>query len=180
MLRRFLLVSIVTLFLGGCGGIKAQHNFDPWVDFSTLKTYSWQQVDETEQLEELTRRNLMQAIEVELQAKGFSPDSANPDMLLSLSWSKKKVYSGSVGLGASVGVPVGSHGSLSIGGGRSAPRENIEGTVALDMVSAASGKLVWQGTATSTRRSSGLSPEQRNQLVREIVAKLLEEFPPGK
>lgn len=179
MMKRFLLACCACLILNGCGGIKVQHDFDPWVDFSTIKTYSWQKIDENQQLEELIRNRLKQAIDAEIQAKGLLPDSGNPDILLTMSWSKRTVQGGSLGVGASVGVPVGSRGYVSVGGGRSTPRENIEGTVALDMISTTGDKVVWQGKATTTKRSAG-SPEQRNQLIREIAAKLLEKFPPGK
>ena len=77
----------------------------------------------------------------------------------------------------SVGIPVGRIGRISVGGGKSKPIEKTEGTLVLDFLEAKSKALVWQGIASGAVKP-GISPEQQQQRINEIVAQLLAQFPP--
>jgi hypothetical protein len=82
-----------------------------------------------------------------------------------------------VGVGASISVPVGSHGSMSVGGGRSKPRVKQEGTLYLNFIDPGSNALIWQGSATAEIREKS-SPEEQQQRINQIVAEILKNFPP--
>jgi hypothetical protein len=90
---------------------------------------------------------------------------------------KKSVESGSVGVGASIAVPVGSRGSVSLGGGKSKPRVKQEGELTVLITERASGTLVWKGMVSA---EIGLkkSPEEQQQQINAVIAELLKNFPP--
>jgi hypothetical protein len=93
--------------------------------------------------------------------------------------SGRPVYAGSTGVGMSVGIPVGSHGRISVGGGKSKPIEKQEGTLELKFLDANTKALVWQGTASRTV-DPATSPEEQQKRINEVVAELLAHFPPPK
>ena len=62
---------------------------------------------------------------------------------------KKTVQKGSTAVGASIAVPVGSHGSVSLGGGKSKPRVKQEGELTVLITERSSGTLVWKGIASA-------------------------------
>jgi len=166
------------LLLASCSGPRVQYDFDPWFDFTSLQAYAWETPKEGAG-DEITQRRWRQAIEAELQAKGYRPVHDAPDFVVSLQSVSRVVPGGSVGVGASVGVPFGSHGFLSLGGSGSQPVPRVETAVTLDILSAFSGHKIWTGNTALTVASPGPSDEQDRQ-VRGRVRELLEGFPPGR
>jgi len=56
-------------------------------------------------------------------------------------------------------------------------RKYDEGTLILEVVDAASGRLVWRGWAQAEVKSKA-DPGQREARIWEAVAKILDQFPP--
>jgi hypothetical protein len=64
-----------------------------------------------------------------------------------------------------------------VGGGKSKPIEKKEGTVVLDFLDARTKSLVWRATASGAVQPNP-SPEEQQKRIDEVVAQMLERFPP--
>jgi hypothetical protein len=118
-------------------------------------------------------------VDTQLQAKGRTAASASPDFLIGMQLSGKTTHGGSVGVGVSVGIPVGRAGRVSVGGGKSKPIEKKEGTLVLDFLDAKTKSLVWRATASGAVEPSS-TPEYQQNRINAIVAEMLSYFPPKK
>ncbi len=176
--RRLLLVSGPLLLALGCASLEVDHDYDPSVDFSTLHTFGWLPRSPDPSAQELTVKRIQQAVTVHLQAKGLTPATDNPDFLIGMQVSGRTTDAGSVGVGASIGIPIGPA-SISLGTGRSRHREKREGTLVLDFVSPTDRALLWHGSATGTVHPEG-SPEDQEKRINQAVAEMLEQFPPPR
>jgi len=174
----FVLVGLV-LTLGCATPLAVEHDYDTTYDFSKLRTFEWMPSPPGDQMEEMTEKRVQGAVTAQLQAKGYSRSGDSPDFLVSVEGVKKTVTAGSTAVGASIAVPVGSHGSVHVGGGKSKPREKQEGTLNLNIVDAKTKTLIWQGTATAAIQGKA-SPEEQQQRINQVISELLKQFPPGK
>jgi hypothetical protein len=174
----FVLVGLV-LGLGCATPLAVEHDYDTTYDFTKLRSYDWLPSPSSDQMEEMTEKRVQGTVNSQLQAKGYSHSADSPDFLVSLEGIKKTVTTGSTAVGASIAVPVGSHGAVHVGGGKSKPREKQEGTLNLNIVDAKTKTLVWQGTATAAIQAK-TSPEEQQQRINQVIAELLKKFPPGK
>jgi len=178
-LRHVLLVCGGVLLAAGCATLNADYDYDASVDFSKLHTYGWLPRDPGSSTQELTVKRIQNAVNSKLQAKGLTLTSDNPDFLIAMQLSGKTTYGGSTGVGASVGIPVGRAGTISVGGGKSKPHEKTEGTLVLDFVDAKTQSLVWRGTATAAVQPK-TSPEEQQERINKVIAEMLSRFPPKK
>jgi len=128
-------------------------------------------------MEEMTEKRFQGALNTQLQAKGYNRSAESPDFLISMEGIKKTVQKGSTAVGASVAVPVESHGSVSLGGGKSKPRTNQEGELTVLFTERASGKPIWKGMAAAEIKPTQ-SPEEQQQQIKAVIAELLKNFPP--
>jgi hypothetical protein len=154
-------------------------DYDTTKDFSTLKTYQWMPATGNAAGDELLVGRIRNAVDSQLQAKGHALATDNPDFLVAMQLSGRTAYGGSTGVGMSVGIPVGSRGSISVGGGKSKAIEKTEGTLVLDFLDAKTKSLAWRGTASGTVQPS-TSPEQQQQRINQVIGELLASFPPHK
>lgn len=162
----------------GCATpLTVDYDYDTMYDFSKLKTFAWAPSPPGNQMEEFAEKRFQGALTSQLQAQGYSPAAESPDFLISVAGIKKTVESGRVGVGASVAVPVGSHGSVSLGGGKSKPRTKQEGELSVLVTERASGKPIWKGMAAAEIKPTQ-SPEEQQKQINAIVAELLKNFPP--
>jgi len=179
---RYFVLIMIMLFIevlpSGCATpLAIDYDYDTSYDFGKLKTYAWLPSPAGSQIEEMTEKKFVSATNAQLNAKGFQLSSESPDFLIALQGIKKTVETGSVGVGASIGVPVGSRGSISIGGAKTKPRVKEEGTVFLNMVDRQTNTPIWQGSATAKIQPKS-SPEEQQQRINEVMAELLKNFPP--
>lgn len=176
-LRHGLLVCGGVLLAVGCATLNADYDYDPSVDFSKLRTYGWLPRDPGSSTQELTVKRIQNAVNSQLQAKGLTLASDNPDFLIGMQVSGRTTDAGSVGVGASIGIPVGHGGTISLGTGRSKPTEKREGTLVLDFVSPAEKSVLWHGSATGTVHPEA-PPEDQEKRINQAVEKILANFPP--
>jgi hypothetical protein len=161
----------------GCAPLTVGIDYDTTYDFTKLKTYEWTASTPGDQMEDMTEKRFQGAVNAQLQAKGYSRSAESPDFLISMEGIKRSVQTGSTAVGASIAVPVGSHGSVSLGGGRSKPRVKQEGELTVLFTERSSGTLVWKGIAAA---EIGLkkSPEEQQKTINAVIAELLKGFPP--
>ena len=164
---------------GYAASLSVNYDYDTAADFAALTTFNWMPATGNAAGDELLVKKIRNTVDVQLQAKGRKIATDNPNFLIGMALSGKTTYGGSTGVGVSIGIPVGRAGSLSVGGGRSKPREKKEGTLVMDFVDAKTKSLVWRATATDAVDPSA-SPEEKQQKIYEVIAAMLAHFPPGK
>jgi len=181
-MNRFLFwIAVVGIAVAaGCATpLTVEHDYDTAYDFSKLKTYDWLPSPPGNQMEDMTEKRVQGAVNSQLQTKSYSRSADSPDFLVSVEGVKKTVTGGTVAVGASIGIPVGSRGSVRVGGGKSKPQEKQEGTLSLNIVDAKTQTVIWKGTATAALQPK-TSPEEQQQRINQVIAELLKSFPPGK
>jgi len=115
------------------------------------------------------------AVDAQLQAKGRHA-SDSPDFLHRMQLSGKTTHGGSVGVGVSVGIPVGRRGGSPWRRKEQAHREE-KGTLVLDFLDARPSRCV---AATASERSSRIPPEQQQNASTRSFARLLSYSHPRK
>lgn len=174
----FVLAVFILTGAAGCATpLAIDHDYDTTYDFAKFRTYDWLPSPPGDQMEDLEEKRVQGAVNAQLQAKGFSRSAESPDFLISLEGIKKTVQKGSTAVGASVAVPVGSHGSVSVGGGKSKPRMVQEGELTVLIKDRSSGTLVWKGIAAAQLQGKP-SPEEQQKRINAVVAELFKNFPP--
>jgi len=142
------------------------YDYDRSTDFSRLKTYAW--VPGTNLKDELNHKRIMDAVDAQLRAKGFTrvEASGNPDVLVA--------YHASF----SQNLEINGWGGYRWGpGARSARVEQVVvGTLVVDMVNARSKTIVWRGIA-SKELDPDASPEKRDKNINKAAEKLFKKYP---
>jgi hypothetical protein len=174
----FIVMAFVLVCVTGCATpLTVDYDYDTTYDFTKLRTYDWLPSPPSDQMEDMTEKRFQGALNTQLQAKGYSRSTESPDFLLSIEGIKKTVQKGSTAVGASISVPVGSHGSVALGGGKSKPRVKQEGELTVMITERASGTLLWKGIAAAEIIPKQ-SPEEQQQKINAVIAELLKNFPP--
>ena len=177
-LTRALMLCIAVAGCATSPSADIDFDYDTAADFAALKTFAWLLASGNAAADELLVKRIRSAVDTQLQAKGRSA-SASPDFLIGMQLSGKTTYGGSVGVGMSVGIPVGRAGQVSVGGARSKPIEKKEGTLVLDFLDAKSKSLLWRATASGAVEAQ-TTPEYQQNRINAIVAEMLSYFPPKK
>ncbi|SIS83670.1 protein of unknown function [Zobellia uliginosa] len=166
---------ILVLFLASCNAIRVNYDYDKKTDFTNYSTYNYYPDMDTG-LSELDAKRLLDAVNSEMQLKGirFSED---PDFFINIeSNSFQAPRSNTVGVGVggtgrsvgggvSVGIPVG--------------QPKMEREIRFDFVDTKKDELFWQGQGQSTFKEN-ISPEEREEKLRALAAKVFSKYPPKK
>ncbi|MCH4554049.1 DUF4136 domain-containing protein [Aestuariibaculum lutulentum] len=168
-----------------CSSIKVATDYDKNANFTTYKTFAFYKtgIDKAE-INDLDKRRILRAIEAELLAKGFTK-SENPDLLVSLftkSNQRVDVYNNAWGYGAwgwGGWGPYGAGFGPGWGWGWNQPTAttSTEGVLYIDLIDANKKELVWQGMGTGYLTQN---MEKKEALIKEFVAEILAEYPPGQ
>jgi len=180
---KYLVGALIALAISACSSIPVSQDFEQGFDFSGLKTFAWDQNENTEwglTSNELVDRRIRSAIENTLTEQQFSQvDSAQADFLILYNVVvEQRISSSNVSGGVSMGRSTrGRHGSIGISTG-SQVRTYDQGTLLIDVIDVAGDKLVWRGV--SAQALPDLSDPQRlTDHVNNTVAAILVQFPPG-
>lgn len=163
-----LFVFIITaVLLTSCNTVRVTYDFDRATDFNTYKTYNFHQkgIDKLE-LNDLDKRRILAAIDVQMAAKGFTK-SDNPQLYINVLASSKE----------KINIDNGYYGGYwgPYWGGPSRVYQYTSGTIILDIVDNARNILVWQGAG------SGLNVSNLNSKSDDIpkaIEEILAKFPP--
>ena len=163
--------------IAGCSSLSYNQDFDPAVDFSKYKTYTWMEVAEPEKqrprgMSELVEKRIVAAVDANLAAKGYTKQDAGPtDFVVHfMATTQEKIDFNTYYTGW------GYYGWY--GGSQVVADQYTEGTLIIDVFDSATKGLAWRGTATGTV-DPGASAEQRNLRIQEAVAGIFQRFPPG-
>jgi len=171
-----LLVLSLCLLLPGCSLTTVNYDYDTDFDFSNLKHYSWLDTPADFPASEITVQRIKNTVDQQLDIKGFKQVSESSDFLISLQGFRDIVRQG-----VERGTAYRGYNQKYNRGydRRYEVYEYEEGTLVLTIINAVSNALIWQGNVTGAiePNRSVQSKEKRTQ---EVVAKLLENFPPVK
>ena len=179
------LVTLTLLMAGTALAIKVGYNYDSDANFSQYKTYKWVDIPKGEQIDDLTAKDLRNAINAQLQAKGLrevQSDDADLYVGFQLSVSHEKqlnVYNSGWGYGPGWGGRWygGWGGGMSTGMSTGTTSTIEVGSFDFDMYDVKAKRLVWRGVATGTIKTYK-KPEKRRKAFAKGAKKLLKNFPP--
>ena len=170
------LLAVLILVLLGTNRLVAQdvtYNFDQDTDFSKFKSYKWVSIENAQQVDEITARQLTVAIDQELAKKGLlKTDSDNADLYVGYqtairSETQWNAYNTGWGYGPRWG-----------GGMATATSEKIYiGQLDLDMYDRTDKRLVWRGKVSKTIDPKA-KPDKRQKNIQKAIEKLLKNYPP--
>ena len=172
-LWRFWLLALV-LIMCGCASTKYNQDFKPGTDFSGHKTYNWRGA--SSDIPGVSAQQIQHQADTQLASQGFSRTESNPDLLFDMKVVSRISTGSSTGLGLSIGLPLGRHGSIGLGGGKSMPNDKQEGIIIVDITDTSTNNLIWRGSAEAVPlQHFSLSNEAK---LAEVLRKLLSQYPP--
>ncbi len=177
-----LVAAGAAFFLSACSGISTSSDYDPAVDFTKYATYTWLDT-EGDDIDAITDSRIKSSIDAAMATKALQKGGANADLAVGYqvtSAERKSYNTVNTGWGGGYGWGGYGWGGYGMSMGTSTTYENTweEGTLLIGMFDAATKNLVWTGTATAALDASR-TPEERQQLVDDAVAKMMKDFPPG-
>jgi hypothetical protein len=167
---------LISLVFFGCSSISVSSDYDVYADFTKYKTfYIYKGELRGSKLEDapLVRKRVLEAIESELQKKGFTEtDSVKADLTVyALANTADKVNVSSYGYGYGYGwgpYPYGRNIDVTY---------YTQGSLIIDFVDNKKDELIWRGIGTAALKNTG-TPDERKKFINEAVAKILDEYPP--
>jgi len=167
---KFLLLLLLFVFVT-CYTVRVATDFDKEANFTQYNSFAFYKpgIDKA-QISDLDKKRIMRAIEENLSQKGMSK-SENPDLLVSIFTKERErvdVYNNRFGYGW--GWHPWYYGGTSVS-------RTPEGTLYIDLIDAKTNNLVWQGMCSADLVMNDM--EQKEERIREIVMKILAEYPPG-
>ena len=178
-----LLFSSVLLF--ACSATKepvVAKNSDLNADFKSIKTYAWtKSIDEIPKDQvyigpngvfvfnnESVRKMIKDAVQYELDAKGYKMDPDSPDMLVSFS-----VFEQPATLRTTEGYATLSSGEKVRTEDNVAYTDVLPGTLIINFIDASKRKQIWQGFASGILKAGQTKDESK---VRHAVSRIISEF----
>ena len=187
------LIVAATLLLGGVTTTVAQdvrYNFSSSADFTKYKTYNWVDLKGVDHANELTEKQIKEAIDTNLATKGLQKaDSDTADLYIDIqtaistekqftSYNTGWAYGGGWG-GGWYGYGYGYRGGMTSTTTTGSTSTIYIGQLVLDMYDSANKDLVWRGIASQTTDPKA-KPEKQQKTISKAVAKLLKNYPPKK
>lgn len=184
MKRMFL--AILAVILLGASVVRAQdvrYNFAQDVNFAKFKTYKWVSIKNADQVDEITAKQLMDAIDAELARKGLTKTDANSaDLYVGYQTAvrtEKELNAYSTGWGYGPGWGGGWYGAMPTGVTTVATSTIYTGQLDLDMYDSAKKELVWRGVVSKTLDPKA-KPDKQQKNIEKAIARLLKNYPPEK
>jgi len=171
-------VRLCLLFLvfatSGCVSTKYSQDYNPETNFSNLKTYDWR--TSSSEIAGVDHQLLQQLADQQLARQGYTRTADEPDLLLDMTVATRTRSDSSTGIGLSVGIPLGRHANIGVGGGKSLPRDKQEGIILVDVSMRETNHLIWRGNAEGIPlKDFSLGAEQK---LADILRQLLSQYPP--
>lgn len=162
---------IFLLLIIGCSSSKVVYDYDSKTDFTKFKTYAFFE-DVGDGLNEIDTKRFVNSIENYLDSLGLRKNE-KPDFYINLVSEKAELPKNN-----NVGVGVGGRNAgISISTGMLFGGNKIRETITIDFVESSNNKLFWQGILNTKVREK-IKPEDREVLVDQIIAKILNKYPP--
>lgn len=186
-MKKLLLLSLV-LLLSGCATTAPRTNidYDPSVDFSQLKTYSWLDHDLAGQgVSPLVASRIIGAVDAQLQAKGWTklPQDQPVQVVVGVGVSVHQQQSVNTYYNAPMYAGYGWGGPWmrpyaygGMGSATTTVRTYDVGTLIVDMFLTSNKQAIWRGTAEKTVNDS---PQKNSEAVQIGIENMFRYFPPA-
>lgn len=181
---RFIPTFLLVLLYSCSPTVNVTTDYDHSANFSEYKTFAVYDLKAQEgQVNQLNVDRVTNAIRSEMIAKGFTESASNPDLkvnAVSILKNKQSVTADTNFYGyGGMYRPYGYWGGGAMMGGGSTTfntYDYVDGSLVIDIVSAKTQKLVWQGIGNSQIDSKPDNPEE---FIAGAIKKIMEGFPPG-
>lgn len=186
MFRRLAMLSLL-LMLGACQTNQVSRDFDAQRDFGGYRSWAWKepamqyQPDDPRIKSDLTEQRIRQSVSDQLDQRGLrhAPAGARADVNVQ-AWliveNRQQLVSTNYGGGWG---PWGGYGYW--GGPVSSETRSVDykvTTLQIDLFDGKDGKLIWRGSTEQILSQGSANPAERENLIRQTVAKILEQYPP--
>lgn len=186
-----LLLLALVLSLNGCSSVTVNQDYNPDYNFQNLKTYSWLDKDrtvghDTRINNDLVKARMIQAIEANLNAKGYTKVDKNEASFL-IMWhgsidSKMQVdtinrHYGPYGYGSRGAYNRGYDPFMRGSSTHTVVSEYDLGTLLIDILDPSQHKLIWRGTGQGVVQPDR-TPTEITEGINDAVQAILEPFPP--
>jgi hypothetical protein len=162
--------AVLLAVLAGCSTLKTHAAWDHSVDFAKYRTWAWK--DDGSIRDPVWLRRVQSVLEDELATKGMTRSDASADVWVFVHArlsSQTRVVSYSPAWGYGWGYWAGPSVTQVY--------EIPVGTLIVDLVDPAKKQIIWRGSASDTIRA-GKENEEREQRLREILARMFADYPP--
>jgi len=184
-----LMGGVLAFTLAACGGVTVQSDYDPRVDFASLKTYQWTEKVPAEQKDPriynaIIENRVKTAVNNALAAKGYQQiTSGTPDF--GIAWhgtidQKQSLQTVGNNYGWGTGWYGAGWGGYGMGMTTSTTYVDTweEGTVVVGIFDPKTNEMIWWGSAQAELNEKK-SPEKAQEDANKAAVKLLGTFPPG-
>ena len=176
MKKVVLLIAFATI-LTSCNSIRVSSDYNEEINFAEFKTYAFSKsgIDKVE-INDIDKKRILRAIDVELYNKGYRKSSIEPDFLINFfTKTNKKIdyYPSNNYYGYA--VPYGGMGHYANSWYLNSFSYN-EGVLFIDIIDRNKNELVWQGIGKGYIYND--KPDNKNEKIKAMVNKILLQFPP--
>jgi hypothetical protein len=176
-MKKLLLPAFILLIATSCSSVRVSSDFDKTAGFTSYKTFAFTPEALSMPLDDINRNRVLNAIETELAAKGFTK-SDNPDVLIDVNI---KAQVQQTATAANTGGYYGRGYRYGYGGGFSTTQIEYDtytdGSLFIDMIDSSKKQLVWQGRGTKTIDPDA-SQQKREQNINYAVKQIFMKYPP--
>jgi Domain of unknown function (DUF4136) len=175
-------VALLLMFAWTARAQDVRYNFDKGTDFSKFKTYKWVAIKDAQKVDDITDKQIKDAIDSVLATKGLEKTTSDDaDLYIGYQTAigqEKQYTSFNSGWGYGPGWGGGWYG----GGMNSSMTTGTTSTIytgqlALDMYDRNGHDLVWRGVASKTIDTKA-KPDKRQKNLNKAAAKMLKNYPP--
>ena len=176
MKKVVLLIAFATI-LTSCNSIRVSSDYNEEINFTEFKTYAFSKsgIDKVE-INDIDKKRILRAIDVELYNKGYRKSSIEPDFLINFfTKTNKKIDYYPTNNYYGYAVPYGGMGHYASSWYLNSFSYN-EGVLFIDIIDRNKNELVWQGIGKGYIYND--KPDNKNEKIKAMVNKILLQFPP--
>jgi hypothetical protein len=159
----FLLIS--------CSSSKVVTDYDSNIDFTQFQTFDFYE-DTGENLNEFDVKRITSILQKELEVVGLSKNW-QPDFFIYFNTETSERPKNTLAIGLGSG---GRNTGMGVSGGIPIGSKKLNEELSIRFIESKNNQLFWEGSLTSTVKEKR-SPEEREFHLREVVQKILKEFP---
>jgi hypothetical protein len=166
MMRRTIVFASLTFICTACGPtISVSTDWDQSFAFSDLNTYAWALQTTEADASNPNAIRVQRGTDRVLQERGFRLVENDPSFLVAYQ------------LGAEDRQRFVPYNQALLGARSTARVEYTANTIVIDVIDPGSNEVVWRGSGETTPDANA-TVEQQSDLIRQVVEKILKDFPP--